>query len=72
MKEAAGDMVVPDYATFCPAYWRGCFACPEFMVDKVRFCRKWNRAFYGVDVVSPASMAMDGHPCPQSRKEAAA
>lgn len=41
----------PDYAAWCDAYHQGCFACPDFLRDKVRFCRKWNRTFNGVDVV---------------------
>lgn len=41
----------PDYAAWCDAYHRGCFACPDFLRDRVRFCRKWNRTFNGVDVV---------------------
>ena len=41
----------PDYAAWCDAYHQGCFACPNFLRDKVRFCRKWNRTFNGVDVV---------------------
>lgn len=51
MKEAAKGVLVPDHAAFCPAYWRGCFECPDFLRDRLRFCRKWNRAFHGVDVV---------------------
>ena len=42
---------VPDYTVFCPRYWQGCFVCPDFMPDMIRFCRSWNRAVYGVDVV---------------------
>ena len=41
----------PDYAAFCPRYWQGCFECPDFMPEMIRFCRVWNRAHYGVDVV---------------------
>lgn len=41
----------PDYAAWCDAYHQGCFACPDFLRDKVRFCRKWNRTFNGADVV---------------------
>ncbi len=41
----------PDYAAWCDAYHQGCFACPDFLRDRVRFCRKWNRTFNGVDVV---------------------
>ncbi len=60
---------VPDYAAWCGEWWRGCFACSDFLPDKVRFCRKWNRAFHGVDVVSVASMSTDDHPCPQGQNE---
>ena len=41
----------PDCAAWCEGYYRGCFSCPDFMPDKVRFCRKWNRTFNGADVV---------------------
>lgn len=51
VKSISGGGEVPDYAAFCPDYFRGCFFCPEFMPDRVRFCRKWNRIFNGVDVV---------------------
>lgn len=51
MKEGAGGVVVPDYAAWCADYFQGCFACPDFLRDKVRFCRKWNRTFHGADVV---------------------
>lgn len=51
MKEIPGGGLKPDYAAFCPDYFRGCFACPDFLRGKVRFCRKWNRTFNGVDVV---------------------
>ena len=40
------------YAAWCADWWRGCFTCPEYMPERVRFCRKWNREVYGVDVVS--------------------
>lgn len=51
MKAVPGGGLKPDYAAFCPDYFRGCFACPDFLRDRVRFCRKWNRTFNGVDVV---------------------
>ena len=51
MKEIPGGGLKPDYAAFCPDYFRGCFACPDFLRGKVRFCRKWNRTFNGVEVV---------------------
>ena len=51
VKSISGGGEVPDYAAFCPDYFRGCFFCPEFMPDRVRFCRKWNRAFNGEDAV---------------------
>lgn len=51
MKQGAGGVVVPDYAAWCAGYFQGCFACPDFLRDKVRFCRKWNRTFHGADVV---------------------
>ena len=51
MKAVPGGRLKPDYAAFCPDYFRGCFACPDFLRDRVRFCRKWNRTFNGVDVV---------------------
>lgn len=51
MKAVPGGVLKPDYAAFCPDYFRGCFACPDFLRDRVRFCRKWNRTFNGVDVV---------------------
>ena len=50
MKSIPGGEV-PGYAAFCPDYFQGCFSCPDFMPDKVRFCRKWNRTFNGADVV---------------------
>ena len=51
MKAVPGGGLKPDYAAFCPDCFRGCFACPDFLRDRVRFCRKWNRTFDGVDVV---------------------
>lgn len=54
LKESAGGALVPDYGAWCPDWWRGCFACPDFLRDRLRFCRKWNRVFHGaegVDVV---------------------
>lgn len=38
---------LPDYAAFCPSYWRGCFDCPDFMLDHVRFCARHNLLAYG-------------------------
>lgn len=54
---------LPDYAAWCADWWRGCFACPDFMPERVRFCRRWNRAVHGVDVVALAPVAMGDHPC---------
>lgn len=47
---SAGN-VLPGYSKWCADWWQGCFACPDFMPEKVRFCRRWNRAAHGVDVV---------------------
>lgn len=67
---------LPDYAAWCADWWRGCFACPEFMPERVRFCRKWNRAVHGVDVVElscqPAPRQETGRAWWCGRKEAAA
>lgn len=51
VKSISGGGEIPDYAAFCPAYWEGCFSCPDFLRDRVRFCRKWNRTFNRVDAV---------------------
>ena len=51
MKSISDRGEVHDYAAFCPDYFRGCFACPDFLRGKVRFCRKRNRTFNGADVV---------------------
>ena len=40
--EAAGGVSVPDYAAFCPEYWKGCFSCPDFLADSLRFCGRYN------------------------------
>ena len=39
---AAGGVSVPDYAAFCPEYWKGCFSCPDFRADSLRFCGRYN------------------------------
>lgn len=51
MKAGEGGYLVPDYAAWCPRWWKGCLECPDFMRDRVRFCRKWNLAFCGAEVV---------------------
>lgn len=33
----------PDYAAFCPSYWRDCFGCPDYLAGKLRFCARYNR-----------------------------
>lgn len=43
------------YRPECPRWWRGCLACREFMADRIRFCRAWNRRIYGVSVVEVVS-----------------
>ncbi len=60
MKEGAGGLLVPDYASFCPTWWRSCFQCPDFLRDRLRFCRRWNRAVYGVDVANVVTTAESG------------
>ena len=36
---------VPDYAAFCPDYFQGCFRCPHYSWNKIRFCRRWNQIY---------------------------
>lgn len=43
--KAHDPAAIPDYAAFCPRYWKGCFDCPEFDRDAMRFCRKYNAAY---------------------------
>ena len=31
----------------CAGYWRECFACPEYLPDRVFFCRRANLARFG-------------------------
>ena len=50
----------PDYAAWCPRYFRSCFECPDYLPDKLRFCRAWNRAFHGADVVNVAMVGEEG------------
>lgn len=52
MKAGEGGYLVPDYAAWCPRWWKGCLECPDFMRDRIRFCRKWNLTFCGVEVVA--------------------
>lgn len=47
VKSISSGGEIPDYAAFCPAYWEGCFSCPDFLRDRVRFCRKWNLSLNG-------------------------
>ena len=68
MKEVSGGVLVPDYGTFCPDWWKGCFQCQNFLPDKVRFCRKWNRTFNGADVVEliiEGEKGADASPLPE-------
>lgn len=60
MKAATGGGEVPDYAAWCPRYYRGCFECPDYLPDKLRFCRAWNRSFHGMDVVTVAMVGEEG------------
>ena len=40
---SVGGVSIPDYAAFCPDYWRGCSKCPEYRPDQLRFCTRYNR-----------------------------
>lgn len=31
----------------CAGYWKGCFACAEYLPDRVFFCRRANLARFG-------------------------
>lgn len=64
LKAIPGAGVKPDYAAFCSAWHQGCFACPNFLRDKVRFCRKWNRTFTGADVVELITEGEEGAASP--------
>lgn len=64
LKAIPGTGVKPDYAAFCSAWHQGCFACPDFLPDKVRFCRKWNRTFTGADVVELITEGEEGAASP--------
>lgn len=35
---------IPDYAAFCPRYWKECFSCPDFDRAAIRFCKRYNAA----------------------------
>jgi hypothetical protein len=47
--EASGQ--APDYAAFCPEYWKGCFSCPGYVVNALRFCARYNRVHEAPGVV---------------------
>jgi len=47
---------LPDYAAFCPGYFRQCFRCPEFLPGKTLFCARWNRTFPDKAVELPFDM----------------
>ena len=44
--------IVPDYAAWCSGWWQDCFTCPEYMANKIMFCRKWNLGCYGTEIVT--------------------
>ena len=36
---------VPDYAAFCPGYYRSCETCPDYLREETLFCARWNRTY---------------------------
>lgn len=47
---ATGSRNRPSYAEFCSQY-PDCLQCPEFIIEHLYFCRKYNRTRWGSDVV---------------------
>ena len=44
----------PDYAVFCASYresYRNCFTCPDYQVNALRFCGRYNRLHEAPEVV---------------------
>ena len=48
-RPATGSRNRPHYAEFCPRY-PDCLPCPEFLIEHLYFCRKYNRTRWGSDV----------------------
>lgn len=47
---------LPDYAAFCPRWWRECFSCLDYLgAEHIRFCRAHNRRHHGSEVVALVS-----------------
>ncbi|MDL2317073.1 hypothetical protein LJC59_08385 [Desulfovibrio sp. OttesenSCG-928-A18] len=49
--DQAEAIVTTDYAALCPSYWRGCFICPEYRADSLRFCGRYSRVHEGLTEV---------------------
>ena len=44
----------------CGGYWRGCFACADYLPDRVFFCRRANLARFGSGEVEAEDAENEG------------